>query len=309
MIDTVAVTPSPSFLVRHPARPVLYAVNELPDGTVSAFLVGKGGQLALLAVQPTGGDSPCHLALAPDCRYLFVANYGSGSVSVHPLDEAGVPQSPVDVVTHHGRGPDSRRQERPHVHMVSPDPGQGPLLAVDLGVDSVYRYDLDRSTGRLLPRQPHLRTPAGTGPRHLARHPDRRRCYLVGELDGTLTSYELDADGLPHERDRVPASERTGHIQPSEVVVSPDGRFLYLANRGAGTLAVFALAPHAAPHLVAEVPTGGEWPRHFALADGYLYLADERAHFVRAFAVDSQSGIPTPLGEPVEVYSPACVRP
>ncbi|MFF0317788.1 lactonase family protein [Micromonospora sp. NPDC005252] len=307
-LGTVAVTPSPSFLVRHPTRPVLYAVNELTDGEVSAWQVGPDGALDALGSRSTGGAEPCHLAVLPDGDHLVAANYGGGSVAVFPLDAAGVPGERTDLVVHEGHGPDPERQDRAHAHMVSPGRGRGPLLAVDLGTDSVYRYDLDGASGRLVPRGPRMRTAPGTGPRHLARHPDGRRCYLVGELDASVTAYEVTDDGALHQRGRVEASERAGHVQPSEVAVDPDGRFLYVANRGVGTIAVFDLAGEL-PDLVAEVDTGGEWPRHFALIGEHLYVADERADMVRAFRRDASTGIPAPVGEPVPVASPTCVLP
>ncbi|GGM19159.1 MULTISPECIES: lactonase family protein [Micromonospora] len=326
-LGTVAVTPSPSFLVRHPHQPVLYAVHELPEGEVSAFRVGPDGDLTPLGGRPTGGAEPCHLAVAADGGHLFVANYGGGSVAVFPLDAQGALGERGDLVRHEGHGPDPERQEQAHAHMVSPDPGAGPLLAVDLGTDSVYRYDLDTDSGRLVPRGPRTRVPAGTGPRHLARHPDGRRCYLVGELDATVTAYDLTADGGLHQRARVDASERPGPVQPSEIAVGPDGRFLYVANRGVGTVSVFALAaqapdpaepdpaglaepdPAEALRLVAEVETGGEWPRHFAFAGPHLYVADERADMIRVFRIDAATGVPAAVGEPVAVPSPSCVRP
>ncbi|MCF0092181.1 lactonase family protein [Micromonospora sp. NPDC049114] len=307
-LGTVAVTPSPSFLVRHPTRPVLYAVNELTDGAISAWQVGPDGALDALGSFSTGGAEPCHLAVLPDGDHLAAANYGGGSVAVFPLDAQGVPGERTDLVVHEGHGPDPERQDRAHAHMVSPGRGRGPLLAVDLGTDSVYRYDLDGASGRLVPRGPRMRTAPGTGPRHLARHPDGRRCYLVGELDASVTAYELTDDGALHQRGRVEASERAGHVQPSEVAVDPDGRFLYVANRGVGTIAVFDLAGEL-PELVAEVDTGGEWPRHFALIGEHLYVADERADMVRAFRRDASTGIPAPVGEPVAVASPTCVLP
>lgn len=305
-LGTAAVTPSPSFLTRHPARPVLYAANELPEGEVSAFRVGPDGGLTPLGVRGTGGAEPCHLAVTPDGGHLVVANYGGGSVTVFPLDPEGVPGERTDLVVHSGHGPDPERQEKAHCHMVSPAPDAGPLLAVDLGTDSVYRYDLDAATGRLVPRAPRVRTPAGTGPRHLARHPDGRRCWVAGELDGTVLAYELTPDGALHQRGRVDASARAGHVQPSEIAVGPDGRFLYVGNRGVGTVSVFAVAGEL-PELVAEVETGGEWPRHFALAGEHLYVADERADMIRVFRVDPATGVPEPVGEPVAVPSPTCV--
>lgn len=105
-------------------------------------------------MQGTGGAEPCHLAVTPAGGHLVVANYGGGSVAVLPLDPQGVPGERSDLVVHSGHGPDPQRQERAHCHMVSPAPDAGPLLAVDLGTDSVYRYDLDAASGRLVPRAP-----------------------------------------------------------------------------------------------------------------------------------------------------------
>lgn len=306
VLGTVAVTPSPSFLARHPALPVLYAVNEVVDGTVSAWAVGADGRLTALGVRATGGDNPCHLAVDPTGRYLFAANYASGSVSVLPLDTRGVPGERTELVTHRGGGPDRSRQEGPHVHMVVPD-GAG-LYVVDLGTDAVYRYDLDATSGRL---RPYGRTEVrpGTGPRHLARHPDGRRWYLSGELDRSVTVLDRDGTGRLHERIKLSASEGAGHVQPAEIVVDGAGRKLYVSNRGAGTIAVFDLVDDELPRFHAEVATGGEWPRHFALAGHHLYVADERAHQIVGFTVDPESGVPTRSGEPVEVPSPTCFLP
>ncbi|MFC7545776.1 lactonase family protein [Plantactinospora sp. GCM10030261] len=304
VLGTVATTPSPSFLARHPTLPVLYAVNEVSEGTVSAWTVGAGGRLTALGVRATGGEDPCHLAVDPAGRHLFVANYGSGSVTVLPLDPAGAPGERTDLLVHHGHGSDPERQESPHVHMVAPD-GAG-LYAVDLGTDAVYRYELDVSSGRLVPGG-RTTVGAGTGPRHLARHPDGRRWYLTGELDRSVAVLDRDGTGRLHERTRLPASERTGHVQPAEIVVDRDGRRLYVSNRGVGTVAVYDLSTDEPPQYRTEVDTGGEWPRHFALLDQHLYVADERAHQVVGFVVDPVTGVPARSGEPVEVPSPTCV--
>lgn len=306
LFGTVAVTPSPSFLTRHPTLPVLYAANEVADGAVSAWRIGADGSLAALGSRSSGGDSPCHVAVAPDGGHLFVANYGSGSVAVYPLDAAGVPGERSDLVQQTGNGPDPARQEGAHAHMVSPDPRDGTVVAVDLGTDTLYRYAVT-PPGRLLPTGSTVRTRPGTGPRHLARHPDGRRWFLAGELDATVIAYELVGDEA-HERGQVPASGRDGHVQPSEIAIGADGRFLYLANRGVGTLSTFALDAER-PRLVAEVETGGPWPRHFALVGEHLYVADERADLVSVFAVDRATGVPSPVAGQgrVGVPSPTCV--
>lgn len=297
-----ARTPSPSFLARHPELPVLYAVNELAEGTVSAWSVAGDGVLTPLAVQPTGGGHPCHLAVTADGRHLLAANYGSGSVTVLPLDAAGVPGERSDLVQHDGRGPDPDRQEGSHAHMVAPDPAGAGVLAVDLGADRVFRYRLDPVSGRLTAQAPAIVAAAGSGPRHLARHPDGT-LLLVGELAGTLTGYRPDpATGALSAGAAVGTSDRPAPVLPSEIAISRDGRFAYVANRGPDTVAVFAQGER-----VAEVASGGAWPRHLALIGDHLYVANERSHSVVTFAVGAEDGVPWPAGEPTSVPSPTCV--
>ncbi|WP_422773493.1 lactonase family protein [Plantactinospora sp. WMMC1484] len=304
LLGVAAATPSPSFLARHPRLPVLYAVNELAEGTVSAWTVQPDGALTALPVRSTGGADPCHLAVDPEGTFLYVANYGSGSVAVHPLDRTGAPGDRSDLVVHDGRGPVPDRQAGPHAHMVSPDPAGTGLLAVDLGADTLYRHHRD-AAGRLRTTA-RIPTAPGTGPRHLARHPDGRRCFVAGELDASVTTYAWDGPDRLAERGRVRASERPGPVQPSEIAVGPDGRFLYLANRGAGTVTVFALDAEVPRHL-AEVRGIGDWPRHLALLGEHLYVAEERADAVAVFAVDRESGIPAAPPTRVAVASPTCV--
>ncbi|MEJ3744643.1 lactonase family protein [Actinomycetes bacterium KLBMP 9797] len=302
-IGVVARTPSPSFLAWHPALPVLYAVNELPEGQVSAWAV-DGTTLTPLGTASTGGAHPCHLAVAPDGRHLISANYTSGSVAVHRLADDGALGDRTDLLVHEGAGPNRERQERAHAHMVSADPAGGVVLVVDLGTDAVYRYRL--VADRLVALAPPVRVPPGMGPRHLARHPDGRRAYLVGELDATVAEYELDSSGgVLHERSRVAASERPG-AQPSEIAVRPDGRFVYVANRGPDTISVLALDGDT-PRYVTETQTGGHWPRHFAIIDEHLYVANERAHTVIGFHLDREGGIPEEPGMVLDIPSPTCV--
>lgn len=301
----VARTPSPSFLARHPVWPVLYAVHELAEGTVSAWRLRSDGGLDPLDVRTTGGAAPCHLAVLPGGRYLGVANYGDGSVAVHPLTPDGRVGERSGSHRNEGHGPNPDRQEGPHAHMVAPAPHGDRWYAVDLGTDTITPYVVNPA-GRPVAAGPVTRTAPGTGPRHLAWHPDGRRCYVAGELEASVTAYLLAPDGTLHQTGRVPASRAAGHVQPSEIAVDATGRYLYLANRGVGTVSVFAL-DGVVPVLRAEVPAGGSWPRHFALLGAHLYVADERADVITVFRVDPATGVPEPVGTPLPVASPTCV--
>jgi 6-phosphogluconolactonase len=303
-LGVAARTPSPSFLAQHPTLPVLYAVNELePDGTVSAFSVAADGGLTPLATRPTGGSDPAHVAVSPDGRFLLVANYSSGSVAVHPLDAEGAPGERSDLLGLTGAGPDPERQQGPHAHMALPT-GGGVLIA-DLGSDRVWRSRLDPLSGRLVTTEPAIVAKPGTGPRHLRIAPDGT-VLLVGELAGTLSWYQPAADGSLGLAGETAASAVEGQNYPSEITMGRDGRFIYVANRGPNTVSAFAWDGERAT-MIAEVPTGGDWPRHMALLGDHLYVTNQLSHSVTTFRIDADSGVPTPQGEPTAEASPTCL--
>jgi 6-phosphogluconolactonase (cycloisomerase 2 family) len=305
-LGVAARTPSPSFLAQHPTLPILYAVNELEsNGTLSAFTVAPDGSLEPLSVRPTGGSDPAHLAVTPDGRHLLVANYSSGSVAVHPLDSEGAPGERTDLLDLAGSGPDPDRQAGPHAHMVRPD--RGDVLVADLGSDRVWRCRLDPVSGRLTPLPPAVVAKPGTGPRHLLFSADRA-LLLVGELAGNLTWYRPGAAGALELAGEVAASTATGRNYPSEIAMGRDGRFVYVANRGPNTVSVFAWdGERATP--VAEVSTGGDWPRHMALLGDHLYVTNQLSHTVTTFRVDPDTGVPARQGEPTGQASPTCLLP
>lgn len=294
---TTAVS-APSFLVAHPSAPVLYAVNELDDGGVTAFAIEPDGALRPVAHESTGGAAPCHLALTDAA--LVCANYGSGSIAVFPIGADGTLGARCDLAAHHGTGPDPDRQEGPHAHHVSVR--DGIVTAVDLGTDSLYGYRLD-DAGRL---HPIWRAPAGNGPRHLAVAATGLR-YVADELGSTVSVYEPHAGALRRIH-RVPATVTppTGTNHPAEIAVSADGRYVYVANRGNDSIATFAVDGRTLT-AVDEVSTGGVGPRHFTIVGDIMYVANERSHTVTLLRVDPDSGVPRPTGNLIEVSSPVCV--
>jgi len=303
-LGLAARTPSPSFLAQHPTLPVLYAVNELNEGTVSAFAVAEDAALTPLTVQSTGGSAPCHLAVSADGRHLLVANYVSGDVTVFPLDADGVPGERSDLLGLDGKGPVGDRQEGPHAHMVAPDPNGADVLVSDLGSDRVWRTRLDPVSGRLTLAGPAVAAEPGTGPRHLLRTADGA-LLLVGELTGDVSWYRPGAGGeLEREGGVVLSASRPN--QPSEITTGRDGRFVYVANRGPDTVSVLAWEPSGGT-VIAEVATGGSWPRHIALFSDHLYVTNERSHTVTVFRIDPDTGIPAAQGGPLAEKSPTCI--
>ncbi|WP_228717615.1 lactonase family protein [Allosaccharopolyspora coralli] len=305
----LAPATDPSFLALAPDRATVYAVREQRQGRVVAFRVRPDGTLTELNSQPTQGSDPCHLAVHPNGRFLFAANYASGDVVVYPLGEGGAVREPCHQAHHSGSGPNAQRQAGPHVHQVVVDPSGGRLLAVDLGTDTVSVYDIDRDSGHLALRS-ELATHAGAGPRHLAFLPSGTRFLLINELDSTVTECGWDpatATATAYRTVSIVPESFTGTTLAAEIVVSPDGRYAFASNRGHDSLAVLDLQEGVAVREI--VPAGVRGPRHMSLARGgsVLVVAGETSHTVQSFAVEA--GALRAIGEPVPTPSPVCVLP
>lgn len=304
VVSTVNGVPDPSWLALSPDRRTLYAVSETAEGAVAAFRVGGDVPEPAGPPVPVGANGPTHLSLF--AGHLLTANYGSGSVTAVPVRADGrLARSASAVLRHSGSGPHPQRQQGPHAHQVQPDPSGRWAVGVDLGTDSVRVYTL--AGGALRPHRESALRP-GSGPRHLAFHPDGARAYLLNELSPTLVVCRWDAAGgelralaeLP-----VLPGAPAGDAYPSGVAVSPDGRFVWTATRGEDVLTVFAVEGEGLRPLT-TVSCGGHWPRAITWSGGFLYVANERSGDVTWFAVDPDTGVPR-RGGSIPVPAASCV--
>lgn len=298
----------PRYLALSANGRVLYAVAEGDEGQVRAWKVDDTTLVPLGRPQDVRGSGPCHLSVHPSQKYLLTACYGSGTLAVNPINDDGSLGPPTCTVQHAGAGPDAPRQNGPHAHMIITDPvkgsGRGHVIAVDLGTDTVYRYELDESAGQLH-LSDELRTPPGAGPRHLVAQD--RYAYVANELDSTVTVLGLDSGTALFTSSTRPAGS-SELSQPSAIRLSHDGRFLYIANRGVDEIAVMTVdGPEL--KLVANVPCGGEHPRDIVISpDGqYLYSANQFSDTITTFRLDAATGVPEQVGQPYQTPSPSCL--
>ncbi|MEU0005216.1 lactonase family protein [Streptomyces sp. NPDC006314] len=305
---TLPGVPDPSYLAVHPDGRTLYAVNERQDGGVTAVrLVDR----RVLGTWSTGGAGPCHLSVHPTGRWLLSANYGSGSVTVHPIDGSGALGERTDLVTHSSPAP-GPGQQGPHAHQFLTSPDGGHVLAVDLGTDTVYTYRLDRAEGTLT-EVARAHTRPGAGPRHLTFHPGGRYAYLANEVDDTVAVCAYDPKtgrltiGGPQ-----PTGSGDATNYPAQILVTANGAYAFLANRGHNSLARYAVeADGARLRLLGTVPVGGDFPRQIAFSpDGrLLFAANQRSGTVSAFHVDTGSGDLRSAGEPFASPVAVCALP
>jgi 6-phosphogluconolactonase len=313
---------NPSFLALHPGGRFLYAVNELGEsrgdegGAVSAYAVDPAtGGLTLLNQRPSGGAAPCHLSLDAEGRYLFVANYWGGSVSVFPVGADGRLGPASGFVQHEGPSPTPREDMGPHAHFVALDPAQRFAVVADLGLDAVFVYRFDRDAGRLGPDPFEFGLAPGAGPRHFTFHPDGRHAYVIDELDSTIVAFDYDAAAGTLEAIQTVSTKPRGfarHNDTAEIAVRPDGRFVYGSNRGHDSIAIFAVDGSTGKLAPAGFQsTRGRTPRSFAIdpTGTFLLAANQDSDSVAVFRIDPSTGALVPVGDPVSVPRPVCLLP
>lgn len=256
------------------------------QGRLGQFDPAGGWQMVASCL--SGGEAPCHVAVDPQGEWAAVANYGSGTVTLFRLEKQL--RGPVARHQNEGSGPDPDRQEGPHAHWVGFTPDGSRLLCVDLGCDRVISLKVDRERGALQAPEAFYCAPAGSGPRHLAFHPELPLAYLVSELAATLTVLHLEPAGC--RAGTVLPLPSSGDTLGGAIAIDPAGARLYATSRGHDTIAAYALDAAGEPAPIATVSSGGASPRHLCLTPQHLFCANEQAGSVAIFRLDDR-GRPT----------------
>lgn len=314
---------NPTFLSVASGSGCVYANSEVPtwhEGTVTAFRFDPElRRLVYLNKQPTLGCTTSYINLDKAGRYLLVANYGGGAegdgpdqaLVVLPILGDGGLGAPVSSVSHTGSGPDPARQARSHPHCVVQTPDGRFAVMSDLGTDALVSFSV--APGGALGQVPAAVTamPPGSGPRHLAYHPDRPLAFSICELHSTISTLRYDAStggfSVSHTVSTLPSGH--GPNLCSEIVAHPNGRFVYGANRGHDSISAFRVDVEGGRlEPIGTFPSGGRTPRHIALDPGgrHLVIANQDSDNL-SFMVVGETGALAPVGEEVSIGSPMCV--
>lgn len=319
--ELVAATDRSTFIHLHPTEPVLYSVAELNDGErgkgagVLAWRIDdKSGKLTEISRQPAGGQGACHVTVRKDGKYVTIANYGSGSISLYPLLKDGKIEPASANVQHQGSGPDKNRQTAPHAHSVQFDSTGNRLLAADLGTDDIFVYDI-QPNGALQPSSPpSLKMPAGSGPRHFAFSPDHRFLLGLGEMSGTISTFAFDkinASPLSTVSTMAEGTPANAERSCAEILFHPTLPVVYCSNRGPHEIAVFDFDKSTGTLVRrSALACGGKVPRNFRLTpDGrFLLVANQGSNNVAVLRVDPKTGDLSPTENSIEVPSPMCIK-
>ena len=297
----IAEIPNPSYLALDPPLGHLYSVNEMTAGAVSAYVINQAnGMLTPLnTLVPTNGQDTTHLSVQPSGQYLFAASYTSGNFQVFRI----LPDGSIGAMTDNfqsvgnGTGPNPARQEGPHAHQIITDLDGNHVFGVDLGADKANLWNLDQGAGTLNPNTvPFAGIASGSGPRHMAFHPDRQHAYVLSELASSVTVFDYDpvrAAFIWQQTISTLPPDFTGTNTTAEIRIHPSGRFLYNTNRGHNSVTMFEIEPDTGElEVIGWESTRGEWPRGMNIdpSGTFLYAANQNTDNIAVFRIQLANG-------------------
>lgn len=323
---------NPSWLALNPDQTRLYAVSEIDNyaggrvGAVATYAIDPASKLLTrLGIVSSQGATPAHLSVHPSGKFVFVANYGGGSVAVFPVGPDGALGEASDVrpsvgPRHRAHAADDppgqfavSDHDSPHIHMVAPDPGGQFVLANDAGLDLTLVWRFDSAAGRLLPADaPVISAPAGSAPRHFVFHPNARSFYNLYEHDARIAVYDYDpARGTLRLKQTVSTlpPKFAGSNLTSGIVIGANGRFLYAANRLHNSVASFAVEADGQLRALGDTWVHSDSPRSIVIdpKGDYLYSCNQRGDSITSFKISAASGALQFTGRFDAVGSPAAM--
>ena len=311
-----AATARPSFLAITPVglgQRYLYAVNETnePTDTATTFAIeSQTGALRQQGQVSSGGAGPAYISVDATGHSAFIADYAGASIASYRIQSDGALSQPINRIDFKdpqkfgALGPNSTRQDQPHPHCVTISPDNRFLLVCDLGTDHITVFVIHPETGQLSDPKTFTNDRPGSGPRHIAFHPNGRWVYGINEIDSTLDHYLWTATRFSDTPQGLLVNTNTpvktvapdfpaGKNTAAELAISPDGLFLYASNRGEDSLVVFSIRPKDGKLLpLQRIACGGKTPRHFTLdpTAQWLLCGNQDSATITIFRRDAATG-------------------
>ncbi len=185
--DKVEITNSSYVTISHNGK-ILYSIT---DFGVEAYTILGDGSLQFLNFGAINGMRGCYVSTDYTDRFLFVAGYHDGKLTVLKLEEDGSIGEITDEIYHKGLGSVAERNFRPHINCARMTHDNKYLLVADQGMDHVNVYRFDAMLGKVMLAD-IIRSELESAPRHIKISRDGRFIYIVHECKCFIDVYSYE---------------------------------------------------------------------------------------------------------------------
>ncbi len=308
--NQVMVSNSSYITISH-NRKYLYSITDLG---VESYKVLDDGNLEKINKASINGMRGCYLSTSYDDKFLFVAGYHDGKITMLSLGSNGAVGKITDEIYLKGMGIVADRNYRPHVNCVKMTRDDKYLLAADLGMDHVNVYSLDKFSKKLR-LVDIIRSEQESAPRHIKLSKDGKYLYIVHELKCYIDVYEYKeiANGNPSfEKIQTISTTNEYHSAgsaASALKISLDYKYLISSNAGDNSAAVFSIAGDGKLEKIFCLPVSGEYPKDATLFpdNKHLVSLNHDSDTLSFFNVDMEKGTIILNGPMMNVPKPNCI--
>lgn len=308
--DQVEITNSSYITISHNQK-YLYSITDLG---VESYEIQKNGQLKFVNQASINGMRGCYLSTDYEDKFLFVAGYHDGKITVLRLAEDGTIGAITDEIFHKGLGSIAERNFRPHVNCVKMTRDNLFLCAADLGMDHVNVYSFNHNTGKLK-LVDVIRSEQESAPRHLKFSIDGKYLYIVHEIKNYIDvySYEVENDNPFFNKVQNISTLNDYHSSgsaASALNLSVDCQYMVSSNAGDNSVIVYHLDKETGElRKVFCLPISGDYPKDASLFpdNKHLVSLNHESETMTFFNVDLEKGLLVMNGPEMKVNKPNCI--
>lgn len=286
----------------------------IADEGVEAYEILDDGDLKFVNRASIKGMRGRYISTDATDRLLYVGGFHDGKVTVLSIQEDGSIGEICDGIFHKSTGSVADRNFRPHVSCVIPTPDNAFMCAVDIGLDQVKIYKVDKKNGKLR-LVDILRCELESGPRLMLFGKDGRFAYVINEIKNYISVYSYQYKGLVpqfEEVQRVSTMSKqydTLACAASGMKLSADGNYLYCSNSGQNSIGIFAIDPERGTLTERCIlPISGDYPKDLEIFpdDQHIIALNHESGTITMFRVDYQQNVIMMNHKPVEIDTPNC---
>ena len=300
-----------SYLTRSRNEKFLYSIA---DEGVRAYAIQPDGDLKVVNQVDINGMRGCHMSTDIKGKYLFVAGYHDGKVTVIHTHRDGRLGNLMDGVFHKGIGAVNERSFRPHVCCVRPTPDNLFLCAVDNGIDQIVLYRINHETNKL-EKADILRMGREAGPRSIHFSRNGKFAYVLCEITNVVRVYTYSVVKNYPVFDLVQeistlSDKQDPHDAASALRLSYDGNYLFCSTAGDNSVACYEIDQETGfLNALFALPTAGIYPKDIALYPDQKHIAvvNNGSNTITTFAVNYDNKCLVMKGRPQTLDTPNCM--
>lgn len=309
--NQVRITNSSYVTISHNQR-FLYSITDM--GVEAYRIDQQTGDLTVINHASINGMRGCYLSTDYEDKYLFVAGYHDGKLTVLRLKEDGSIGEITDEVYHKGLGSIAERNFRPHISCVKMTRDNKYLLAADLGMDHVNVYRFDHKTGKVK-LVDVIRSDIESAPRHVKITKDGKFVYIVHELKNYIAVYTYkEVKGNPEfEKIQTISTLNDYHAGGSAACTlnfSSDENYIISSNAGDNSVVVYKI-DHRTGMLDKRfcLPISGDYPKdaNFFPDMKHIVSLNHESNTMTFFTADMDKGTLVMKGKEIPVDKPNCI--